>query len=204
MNMKPILIFGDGGHARVVRDLIDLSGLYTVHSCITPKNEKDWTKSGVDMGVVAIGDNSIRARVVADIKKQMPNFHFVTLIHPSAAVAKGVEIGEGTVVMAGACINMGSQLGKHVIINTRVVLDHDGMIRDFASLGPGAVCGGHVSLGERSHIGLGASVIHRITIGEHTIIGAGSVVVKNIGDRQIALGTPCRPVRARTDGEKYL
>jgi acetyltransferase-like isoleucine patch superfamily enzyme len=47
-------------------------------------------------------------------------------------------------------------------------------------------------------------VIHGITIGEHTVVGAGSTVVTHIGDHVVAHGSPCRAVRAREPGDRYL
>lgn len=42
-----------------------------------------------------------------------------------------VSIGEGTVVMASAVINAGTTIGKHCIINSSAVVEHDNQIRNF-------------------------------------------------------------------------
>lgn len=44
-----------------------------------------------------------------------------------------------------------------------------------------------------------------VTIGSHTVIGAGSVVTRDIPDHVIAVGNPCRVLRAITeeDGIQY-
>lgn len=44
-------------------------------------------------------------------------------------------------------------------------------------------------------IGTGSVILSNITIGEGSIIGAGSVVTKDIPDRVIAVGNPCRVIR---------
>lgn len=46
-------------------------------------------------------------------------------------------------------------------------------------------------------IGFGVIVLHGVTIGEGAIIGAGSLVTKDIPPYSIAVGSPCKVVRAR-------
>ncbi len=153
---------------------------------------------------VSIGDNAVRARVVQKMVDLFPNIMFATVVHPAAAIARGVEIGPGSVVMAGAVINPDTQVGEHCIVNTRASIDHDGSVGDFATVSPGACLGGNVTLGAHSVIGLGANVIHGMEIGAHTVVGAGSVVVRSLPERVVAMGVPCRVVRSREPGDRYL
>ena len=51
---------------------------------------------------LAIGDNWIRFQVARRISQVMPRFRFVCAVHPLACLGKGVVVGEGSVVMAGA------------------------------------------------------------------------------------------------------
>lgn len=44
-------------------------------------------------------------------------------------------------------------------------------------------------------VGTGSVILSNVTIGEGSIIGAGSVVTKDIPDRVIAAGNPCRVIR---------
>jgi maltose O-acetyltransferase len=41
-----------------------------------------------------------------------------------------------------------------------------------------------------------------VTVGDNVVIGAGSVVTKDIPDSVIAVGNPCRVVRAITDDDR--
>jgi maltose O-acetyltransferase len=41
-----------------------------------------------------------------------------------------------------------------------------------------------------------------VIIGDNVVIGAGSVVTKDIPDSVIAVGNPCRVVRAITDDDR--
>ncbi len=62
------------------------------------------------------------------------------VMHPAAAVGSDVEIGEGTVVMAGCVTNSGARVGRNVIVNTGATIDHDCEIADAVHIGPGRTC----------------------------------------------------------------
>lgn len=53
-----------------------------------------------------------------------------------------------------------------------------------------------ITIGDRVWIGGGAILCPGVTVGENTTIGAGSVVTRNIPANVIAVGNPCRVVRA--------
>lgn len=41
-----------------------------------------------------------------------------------------------------------------------------------------------------------------VTIGNNVVIGGGSVVVKDIPDNSVAVGNPCKVIRAITEEDK--
>ena len=47
-----------------------------------------------------------------------------------------------------------------------------------------------------------ACIMPGVTIGDNVVIGAGSVVTKNLPDNVVAVGNPCRVVRAITDEDR--
>lgn len=53
-----------------------------------------------------------------------------------------------------------------------------------------------VRIGNNVWIGGGAIICPGVTIGDHTTIAAGSVVVKDIPERVVAGGNPCRIIRS--------
>lgn len=218
--MKKIIIIGSGGHAGVILDLIEqlcgfsvygfldsfrpLHSVVLGHSVVGDESDFVTVSEQVDGGIVAIGDNQKREEIAAKLKKMVPGFPFVSLVHPSAAVSSSAVLGEGTVVMAGAVINPGTAIGKHCIVNTSASIDHDCRIGHYASIAPGAVLGGNVTVGEGTAISLGARVIHSVNIGDQTVIGAGSTVLQHIGSYKVAYGTPAKIIRSRKKGDRYL
>jgi len=217
-----LAIIGASGHGLVVADVVRCAGRLQVVGFLDSGKPVGVGPAGLPIlgpgeavaelakrhgfmaCLVAVGHNEIRRRCVAMLCAKMPELRFATAIHPAATVAADVEIGEGTVVMAGAVINPGCRIGRHCIVNTGACLDHESTMGDFSSLAPGVVTGGNVLIGEGAAIGLGASIIHGISIGRETVIGAGAVVVKDIPANVVAMGVPTRVTRKRQSGEKYL
>ncbi len=220
--MEKILLIGASEHAKVVMDIVEKEGKYEILGLIDSYKPAGLELFGYRVlgaedelarlfaagqiagGIVSIGDNWTRGQVVERIEKIAPGFAFVRAVHPSAILARGVEIGAGTAVMAGVVVNSDSKIGAHCILNTKSSLDHDGEMGDFSSLAPGATTGGKVTIGKFSAIGLGASVIHGINIGGQTVLGAGAVAVGDIPSYCVAYGVPAKIIRKREAGEKYL
>ena len=154
--------------------------------------------------LVAVGHNEVRRRCVRMLGEILPGLRFPVAIHPSAVVAEGVELGDGSVVMAGVVINPGCRIGRHCIVNTGVCLDHGSTLGDFVSLAPGVVTGGNVSIGEGSAVCLGAQIIHGMRIGAETVVGAGALVVRPVPAACVAYGSPARRIRDRVPSDHYM
>ena len=204
-----VVIWGAGGHALVVADLVRASGRYALAGCLAdPEYGGSIRESlrplvlggreqiaalraaGVREAVVAIGDCQTRLRVAALLTAE--GFTLATLVHPGAVVADDAILGAGTVVAAGAVVGTQAVIGANVIVNTGAVVDHECRIRDGAHISPGARLAGRVVVGRAAWIGLGASIIDGITVGANSVIGAGAVVVRDIPPDVVAYGVPAR------------
>jgi len=141
--------------------------------------------------IISIGDNTIRKKIA----KRLQGICFETAVHTSAILSDTCSIKEGTVVMQGSIIQSCSNIGRHCIINTGASVDHDCQVNDFVHISPHAALCGNVSVGEGTWIGAGTIVIPGVKIGSWCIIGAGSVVTKDIPDRVLAFGNPCKVVK---------
>lgn len=62
--------------------------------------------------------------------------------------------------------------------------------------------GMEVTIGDNVWIGGNVCIMPGVTVGDNVVIGAGSVVTKDIPDSVIAVGNPCRVVRAITDDDR--
>jgi len=203
MNDKyKINLYGASGHAKVILDIIstlkDVEVAYIFdddesvtsllgHKVFSPSVHYD--KLNQYPLIISIGSNTARELLV----NQMKSSSFSqALIHSSAQVHEATQLKEGSVVMPLAVINASTLVGRHSIINTAAIVEHDCELADFVHISPKAcICGG-VSIGHGTHIGAGAVVIPNVSIGENCIIGAGTVVNKNLPDGVKVVGNPAR------------
>jgi len=216
--MKEIIVFGNGEHAKVVIDCIECEDKYIIKAVVSEQetlmkanfHQYEWfnfsklESIGIKIGIIAIGDNFTRKMMVNKITEIIPDFQFITTIHPSATISKSATVGNGTTIFAGAIVNPFCKIGNHCTINTASSIDHDSVMNDFSSIAPGVHTGGVVTIGKFSAISIGASIIHGISIGDNCVIGAGSTVIDNIPGNSVAVGTPCKVIKPRNPGEKYL
>ncbi|MDH7446560.1 acetyltransferase [Aquimarina sp. 2201CG14-23] len=219
--MNKVLVIGASGHAKVIIEAIELNKNYEIHGLIDsfkPKGQKlsgyevlgtedeisEIANQGITKGIIAIGDNFTRHLMYRKIIELVPDFEFITVIHPSAVISPSVRIGKGTVILASATINIDTVVGDFCIINTYASFGHDGIMSDFSSLAPGVNIGGNVEIDFCTAICLGANVIQGVTIGRHCIIGAGSLILNNIVDFKLVYGVPGKEIRTIKEGESYL
>lgn len=220
--MKNVIIIGASGHAKVIIDILEQVGGHNIVGLVDSFKDRTHSIFGyqvlgteddlpeliktynIDGGIIAIGDNYSRHWIHQKIMSIVPNFQFVSAIHPSCIIGKEVAIGSGVVMLPGVVVNAEAKIGNQCIINTKSSVGHECILDDFSSLSPGVTLGGNVHIGYASAIGLGANVIESVSIGEFSVIGAGSLVNKPIGDRILAYGVPAKEVRFREKNEPYL
>jgi sugar O-acyltransferase (sialic acid O-acetyltransferase NeuD family) len=221
--MKPrLVIVGAGGHGMVVRDIVERAGTHEVVGYLDSGKRAGSSQAGLSVlgaveevaalaerhgfthCLVAVGHNSVRRACVERITAACPSLIFPALVHPSVVVAPDVEIGAGTVVMAGGVLNPGVKIGRHCILNTGSLVDHETLLEDFASLAPGVVLGGNVSVGAGTAVCLGAKVVHGIRLGAEMVVGAGALVLGDLPDGCVAYGSPARIIRPRVPADRYL
>ncbi|MEZ5014631.1 MAG: acetyltransferase [Chitinophagales bacterium] len=220
--MQKVLIIGSSGHAKVVIDIFERSGVYEIVGLIDtfkPEGEKTLAysilgkeeqipmllKAHPDAHIfIAIGNNAHRKAMQEKISGIAPEVKYANAVHPFSSVASEVQLGRGIAIMPGAVINSGCVLEDHVIINTRASLDHDGYMEKFSSLAPGVTTGGNVHIGACSAISIGATIKHGVHIGAHTVIGAGALVLEDCFDHRVYYGVPAREIRMREEAEQYL
>lgn len=211
-----VLVYGAGGHAKVVIDILERAGQYQIAGILDDRTELHGSEfcgyqllGGCDVlredkyracaAVFAVGDNA--ARMALWERLQAFGVSLALAVHPSAQIGRDVRLGAGTVVMAGAVVNPGSIIEQNVILNTGATVDHDCRIGACVHISPGAHLAGNVSVGALAHIGTGASIVPDVSIGRGAIVGAGAAVVSDVPDGVTVAGVPARRIEPRAKEE---
>jgi sugar O-acyltransferase (sialic acid O-acetyltransferase NeuD family) len=196
--MTILLIYGCGGHARSVGDVaLDLSHSQLIFIDSNAKLDEKVlgfpvyeTHPELHEGFyfVAIGDNHKRAAKINELLPNNPKL--VTLSARSAYRGREVAIAQGVFVGHAAHLGPRVQVGLGSIINTRAVVEHDGLIGKHCHISVNATLAGKVKIGDFVMVGAGATIINNITICSDVTIGAGALVVKNITEPGTYMGVP--------------
>ncbi len=89
--------------------------------------------------------------------------------------------------------------GNHVFIGPNCCFTTAEHAIDYQQRNAGMEIALPIVVGNNVWIGAGSTILAGVTIGDNTIIGAGSVVTGNIPSNVIAVGVPCKVLRAITE-----
>lgn len=208
MTQRRIVVFGAGGHARVVADALRAAG-WTIAAFVDelnpardgeafagstviggPGGVAALRASGVLDAAIAFGANEARLALHERLRRE--GLRLPVVVHPSAVVSIDAQIGDGSFVGPGAIVNPAARVGVQVIVNSGAVVEHDCVVADGVHLGPRSCLAGRVSIGRATTLGAGVLVRDGIAVGAGTTVGMGAVVVSPLPDGVIAWGCPAR------------
>lgn len=189
--LKSVLLHGAGGHAIACAEVIESSSCYDIVGAVVPSAKEvaqfpykvyvahsdEFLNLSFESAFVAIGQlysHHKRKMIFDEITKagtELPTF-----ISKAAYVAKGANIGRGTIVMPGAVIRSGVSIGNNCIINSNSLIEHGCQIGDHCHIATGALVNGNVQIEEGCFFGSGSIVIQDSVITAETAIKAGQVI----------------------------
>ncbi len=202
-NPKLIILYGGGGHAKQIIDLLNFTGTYKLVGII----DDEITPGSVVMGVPVLGDNHLLSdmfkrgihlavngiggitdpthRKDAFARLQAEGFKCPALIHPSAFVEPSAKVHEAAQVFAKAYVGSECEIGFGCLINYGAILSHDCILAERVSISPGAMLAGGVKVGEGARIGMGATINIGLTVGSGSLVGNGATVKKDVPAGQV-------------------
>jgi sugar O-acyltransferase (sialic acid O-acetyltransferase NeuD family) len=145
--------------------------------------------------ICAIGNPNARSKTVEKLLAM--NCEFTSVLHPNVRVPDTVQIGVGTVIMAGTQFTTDATIGSHVVVYLNCSITHDVRVGDYCLIPSGCNLSGGSVLEAGVELGTGVCILPRRRIGAWATIGAGSVVIDDIPANCTAVGTPCRVIRGQ-------
>jgi sugar O-acyltransferase (sialic acid O-acetyltransferase NeuD family) len=205
--MTRLAILGASGHGKVIADAALAAGWQKVDFFDDAWPERTaigrWAVLGSSAELLAnlasyqgvvVGIGHCATRWKKHLELREAGGPLVSIVHPRAYVSPFATIGAGSVLFAGASVNVDAALGEACIVNTGASVDHDCLLADAVHISPGSHLSGNVSVGARTWIGVGANIRQGVQIGTDVTVGAGAVVVGNVANGQTVIGCPAKPM----------
>ena len=204
-----LLVFGAGGHGRVVADAARATGDWQEIAFVDDrypdlKQSGPWPVVGRFADAAAllahypdaalgVGNNGVRAAMYERL--QGLGYALPPVVHPSAVVSPDTSIAAGAVVLARAIVNIGAEIGPAAIVNSAAVIEHDCKLGLASHVCPAAALAGDVEVGPLATIGIGTAVRQCMRIGAGATVGAGAAVVAHVAEGLTVAGVPARAMR---------
>ena len=125
--------------------------------------------------VVAIGYSNIPARWKAWERIRAAGYGAPALVHPRAYVADNALVGEGSMIMAGAIVDVRAQLGELVVVWPGACINHDVRVGKNTFVSPNATLCGSVVVGSDSFIGAAAAIADHSHVPDCSFIKMNSI-----------------------------
>jgi sugar O-acyltransferase (sialic acid O-acetyltransferase NeuD family) len=206
-NSGKVLVWGAGGHGKVVVDALLAGAEWEVAGIIDEDVKKHNSEvlgvkvfvleGGVadaakrlscELVAIAIGDNYTRWEKFQEVRRA--GLTAVKVVHPSAHVSRFVKMGEGVTILAGATVNPGTVIEDNVCVNTAASVDHDNYLENSCHIFPNATLTGGVHVGGFAYVGSGAVITPNLTVGKYSFVGAGAVVIEDVREGAVVCGVP--------------
>lgn len=207
--MKELILVGGGGHCHSVIDVIHSEKKYRIIGILDPRlspgsqvlnyevlGNDELSAKYIEEGahfLVTVGKlnlDGVREKTIENLTRL--GAKFATVISSFAHVSDLATVGEGSVVHHGAIVNVASSIGRHCIINTSSVVEHDVKMGDFVHLSTMAIVNGHTEIAAHSFIASHGVISHNIQCRFPFILGANSFMHKAPDRSGLYVGSPAR------------
>ncbi|MBN2256864.1 MAG: acetyltransferase [Anaerolineaceae bacterium] len=195
---KLVIIYGGGGHAKQIIELLRSSHALELIGIL----DDDKTAGSELMGVTILGDSDLlyklsmrgirqavngiggitnpNQRKVAFDHLQAAGFTCPPIVHPTAFVEPSARMREGAQVFAQVYVGSECEIGFGCLINYGAILSHDCIMGERVNVSPGAMLAGGVRVGEGARIGMGVTINIGLTIGSGALVGNGATVKADV------------------------
>jgi len=201
---KPlILIYGGGGHAKTIMDLVMQLQIYTIAGIVDDHLAAGTSVFGIPVlgtravlpalygqgvrlaanGVGGIIDINLRVGIFELLEKM--GFSSPSLVHPRATLEPSAKVAAGVQVFANAYVGSEAVLRPNCMVNTNAVVSHECEVGSYSHIAPGALLAGQVRVGEKTLVGMGVTTSIGVRIGSGARVGNGAVLFADVPDNAI-------------------
>ena len=215
MQMKKLLIYGNGAMARVLYSFVrhtrevcafTVDG-HCMDGCDTFCGLPLLPFAGVETVfspashqiIIAVGFvemNNLRARKYEEARAK--GYTFASYVHPSVVWHDDVDIDENCIILDHVSIHPGCSVGRGAFISSNVNIGHDCDIGAGCWINAGVAIAGGCSLGERCFMGVNSSVGQGVKLGAQTFVAANTFIARDTQADEVYLSEPGQLFRMRS------
>jgi len=208
--MNRVLLVGAGGFGREFRTWLEADGCLGagcelvgfLDDAPQPLSEgydlpvmgsiRDYIPTAGDRLVMAIGAPRVKLQIAELLLSRGATF--MTLIHPTAIIGRGVTIGTGCILCPQSVVTCDATIGDFAFLNIGASVGHDAVVGPGCTLSPHADVTGHARLGRGVFLGTHAAVLPGVEVGDYATVGAGSIVLRRVRPGTTVMGVPAKRV----------
>lgn len=200
---QALIIYGGGGHAKSVIDLIHAEGRWSMAGIVDDRLEPGSSILGVPVlggasllpslyaggirnavnAVGGIGDAASRVAVFDRLRES--GFNLPTVVHPHAFIEPSARVADGCHLLYGVYAGSDVRIGFGCLLNSGVILSHDCVLGDYVNLSPGAILAGAVTIGDRAQVGMGVTINLGLNIGAGARVGNSAVIKADVPENTV-------------------
>ena len=199
--MKPILIIGTGGAAKLAYNEISKKKL-SIYGFVEFKkfyNKKNYLNKPVIKFEDITDDlvkkfnffylknyddlNDIRAKNFIIFKKK--SFKFISYISDEVKLDRNILIGENTFILGGQTFCSGVKIGNNVVIWSHNHIGDRTIVEDHVWISSSVSIGGDSLIGCKSFLGLNSTICNSVKVGKDNFIGANALITKNTNNFEV-------------------
>lgn len=155
----------------------------------------EWLKVQRDIiNIVSFVNPKARKELIEPIKN-MDNFIFPNIIHPTAIISKSAIIGQGNIIGQNVVIASEVHIGNFNHLNYSVNIGHNCKLSNYITCNGGAGIYGSSVIEDNVFIGPGAVVFDQVRVGKSAKVGANAVVRKDVPEKVTVVGVPARVIK---------
>lgn len=155
--------------------------------------------------IFGIGSHRTRLKRFEILEKmQIDRRRFPPVIHESATILPGAQIGFGSIIHPGVVIGQDAVLHGFNLVFPRSIVASRNVLSSFAMITSLVALTDRVHIGFSAFIGTGAVIGEGVTIGMGSSISMGSVVYRDVLAGVSVMGNPAKPYGRAALTDRFL